>query len=142
MTSPTPAKTILLVEDDPPIRQLVRRVLEQRGYVLIEARNAEEALHLAEERPDPIDLLMTDVVLPHMDGFELAARFRARRPETRVLLISGYAADSVAVRGGLKESGEQFLLKPFTKDQLVRKIHKVLESPVSGGAAAEPGTSR
>jgi CheY-like chemotaxis protein len=127
MSTADASKTILIVEDDPPLRQLVRRVLAQQGYVLLEARNAEEALHLVTERHQPIDLLITDVVLPHMDGFALSDRVKAICPQAKVLFVSGYAGDSVAVRGGLKESGEQFLLKPFTQDQLTVKVQALLK---------------
>ena len=127
MSTADASKTILIVEDDPPLRQLVRRVLAQQGYVLLEARNAEEALHLVTERHQPIDLLITDVVLPHMDGFALSDRVKASCPQAKVLFVSGYAGESVAVRGGLKESGEQILLKPFTQDQLTATVQELLK---------------
>lgn len=141
MTASPPYRTILLVDDDPPIRQLVRRALEERGFVLLEARNGEEALQLAGERRSPIDLLMTDIVLPHMDGFTLSRRFAVLHPDTKVLFMSGYAGDSVAVRVGLKESGQHFLLKPFTKDQLNQKITAVLESPAAGSTSPKTGAN-
>ena len=118
--------TILLVEDDPPIRRLMRRMLEGRGYQLLEASNGMDGIKIAADYDQPIHLLVTDVVMPHASGFDLAQDLRASHPETKVLYLSGYAADSVAVRGGLKESGQAFLSKPFTKEELLQKIRDVL----------------
>ena len=126
-------RTILIVEDDPPLRRLVHRMLEAAGFELIEAPNGEEALSLARGSREPIDLLLTDIVLPHMDGFDLADAITRMRPETRVLYMSGYADRSVAVRGGLKEVDAPFLLKPFTKSQLEQKVVEVLSAKTGGG---------
>ena len=128
MTPPsTPRReTILLAEDDPPIRQLFRRTLELHGYTVLEARNGHEAGTLAEQRQEPIDLLLTDVVMPSMNGFEVADRLVLSHPETKVLYLSGYADDSVAVRGGLNQSCRPFLLKPFTPAELAEKISAAL----------------
>ena len=81
-------ETVLLVEDEPSIRQLMRRMLAGQGYMMLEARNGAEALGVAESHPTPIHLLLTDVVMPSMDGFTLAARLQALRSETRVLFLS------------------------------------------------------
>ncbi len=122
--------TILLVDDDQVIRQLMREMLEAGGYRLLEARNGKEGVQIATEYKHPIHLLVTDVVMPYGGGFDLAQDLTASHPETKVLYLSGYADDSVAVRGGLKESGEAFLLKPFTREQLAQKIREVLaDSP-------------
>ncbi len=118
--------TILLVDDDPAIRQLMLRMLEAGGYRLLEARNGKEGVRIATEYKHPIHLLVTDVVMPHASGFDLVRDLAASHPETKVLYLSGYADDSVAVRGGLKESGEAFLLKPFTREELMQKIRDVL----------------
>jgi len=99
-------ETILLVEDDAPIRRLLRRALLGQGYRLLEAKDGEEALGLAADDRTPIALLVTDVVMPRMDGFTLSKRLVESHPETRVLFLSGQASQSMAVRGGLKESGQ------------------------------------
>jgi CheY-like chemotaxis protein len=129
-----PDETILLVEDEPAIRLLIRRVLENQGYQMLEACNGQEALGLAADYSGPIDLLLTDVVMPRMDGFTLGEQLVASHPETRVLFLSGQADQSVAVRGGLKEAGEAFLLKPFTHAILLQSIRDRLDT--------EPGPSR
>ena len=130
--TPPPAtgrETILLVEDDPPIRQLMRKMLETQGYRLLEARNGEEAVTVARQYQEPIHLLLTDVVMPRMGGFALAERVVSSRPGTKVLYLSGYADDSVAVRRGLKESARPFLLKPFTQTELAQQIRTALVAP-------------
>ena len=122
------APTVLLVEDDPPIRQLIRRMLEARAYRVLEARSGKEAVVAARRCQDPIDLLIADVILPDFDGFTVTERLAPLHPETRVLYMSGYAQDSVAVRGGLRESQEPYLWKPFTAEELERKVREVLDA--------------
>ena len=120
-------ETVLLVEDETSIRQLMRRMLAEQGYTMLEARNGIEALEVAEAHPTLIHLLLTDVVMPAMDGFTLAARLQAPRSETRVLFLSGHAQDSAKVRDGLEQSSHAFLLKPFTQDALRKKIRDVID---------------
>ena len=120
-------ETVLLVEDEPSIRQLMRRMLTGHGYTMLEARNGAEAMGVAESNPTPIHLLLTDVVMPSMGGFELAAKLQALRSETRVLFLSGHAEDSPKIRDGLEKSGHAFLLKPFTQDALRTKIREVID---------------
>ena len=122
------APTILLVEDEPAIRSLIRRMLEGAGYELLVARNGDEALTVAREYRDAIDLLLTDVVMPRMNGFELGELIGGAHPETNVLFVSGYSRDSTQVRNGLRTAGRAFLLKPFTQDALLCKIREVLQS--------------
>ncbi len=126
-------ETILLVEDEPAIRRLIRRALEGQGYQLLEACNGQEALVIAADHGGTIDLLVTDVVMPRMDGFTLGQRLSESHPETRVLFLSGQADQSVAVRGGLKEAGEAFLLKPFTHEHLLRTIRDHLDTAADIG---------
>lgn len=127
MTSDTRSvQTILLVEDDPMLRTLIRRMLEGAGYDLLVAPNGDAALALARERPRAIDLLLTDVVMPRMSGFELSGHIVNEHPETSVLFLSGYADESNSVRAGLKTTRHAFLLKPFTQDALRGKIEEVL----------------
>ena len=121
------SETILLVEDEDPIRLLMRRMLEAHRYHVLEARNGQDAVALAEAYRAPIGLLVTDVAMPGISGFDLVHMVTARHPETKVLFITGQA-DQVAVRGGLKESRRPFLLKPYTQVDLALKIRDVLES--------------
>ena len=132
MTARPPGETILLVEDEAPIRRLIRRVLQDQGYQLLEACNGRQALSLAEDHRGPIDLLVTDVVMPRMDGFTLGERLVESHPQTRVLFLSGYFDQSVSVRGGLKDAGQAFLLKPFTRDCLLQMIREQLDTETGG----------
>ena len=127
-TARPPGETILFVEDEPRIRRLIRRMLQGQGYQLLEACDGPTALSLAEGHRGPIDLLVTDVVMPHMDGFTLGERLAESHPEARVLFLSGYADQSVTVSGGFKKVGQAFLLKPFTRDRLLEKIRVQLDT--------------
>jgi PAS domain S-box-containing protein len=120
------SETVLVVEDDATVRSLVASVLERRGYRLLVAGSGQDALRLAENHASPIDLLITDVVMARMNGIAVAEAIRARRPETKVLFVSGYADDAV-VRLGFTPSPETFLNKPFTPDALARKVRTVLD---------------
>jgi two-component system cell cycle sensor histidine kinase/response regulator CckA len=125
-------ETILLVEDEPELRELTRTVLVARGYTVIEAGNAEEAERLASDRRDggKIHLLLTDVIMPGVSGRELARRVLARQPSVRVLYMSGYTYNVIAENGTL-ERGVAFLQKPFTPSALVEKVREVLDMAVS-----------
>ena len=120
--------TILLVEDELPIRSLMVRVLEAHGYRVLVATDGQAALSLAADYRGSIDLLVSDVMMPGVDGFTLAERLAELRPETRVLLISGFAEQSVSVQGELKEAGHPFLLKPFTQARLRAAIREQLDT--------------
>ena len=119
------SETVLLVEDEESVRQLVRETLEAKGYKVLEAENGEVALHLTNEFHDPIDMLITDVVMPGMSGRELSARLCASHPHTKVLFLSGYTEDAI-VHEGVLEAGTAFLQKPFTLQALARKVREVL----------------
>ncbi|MGH7171399.1 MAG: HDOD domain-containing protein [Gemmataceae bacterium] len=119
-------ETLLIVEDDDSVRALTRTVLRGHSYNVIEAVDAEEALRWVEEHPQPIHLLVTDVVMPGMSGRALAERLSASRPELKVLYVSGYTDDAV-VRHGLLEAEIAFLQKPFTPDALARKVRELLD---------------
>jgi two-component system cell cycle sensor histidine kinase/response regulator CckA len=126
-------ETILLVEDEPELRELTRTVLATRGYNVIEAMSAEGAERLASDRRDgaKIHLLLTDVIMPGVSGRELAKRVVARQPSVRVLYMSGYTYNVIAENGTL-ERGVAFLQKPFTPSALVEKVREVLDMVVSG----------
>jgi two-component system cell cycle sensor histidine kinase/response regulator CckA len=108
------------------VRRLARDVLSTAGYRVLEAGGADEALQVVGNQPDPIDLLVTDVVMPGRNGIELADRLRTTHSELPVLYISGYT-DMAIVRDGLLSQDVAFLQKPFTPDDLLRKVRQVLE---------------
>lgn len=122
-------ETILLVEDEDAVRAIAQIGLENQGYKVVVAGGANEALHKFEELRQPIDLLITDVVMPELGGRELAETLRARRPSLRVLYISGYNDDMV-LRHGLAEAMDNFLQKPFTPTSLAQKVREILDTPV------------
>ncbi len=124
--SPRGKEVVLLVEDEPMIRNLAREVLEEFGYAVIEASNGAEALLLAEQQREPIDLMITDVVMPRLGGGDLAERVAPLHPEMRVIFMSGYT-DSAIINHGVLQEGTHFLQKPFTPDALLRKIREVLD---------------
>ena len=126
-TKLTKAKeTVLVAEDESGVRTLVCEALRSVGYHTLEATGAAEALKLAEQHKDPIHLLLTDVVMPHTGGKELALRLSALHPESKLLYISGYTDDTV-VRHGILEGDMPFLQKPFLPDVLLRKVRAVLK---------------
>jgi len=128
------SETVLVVEDEEAVRMLVCRVLESNGYRVLEARHGAEALVICDEHKEPIHMLMTDVIMPEMNGRELAERVSAQRPEMKILYISGYT-DNAILRHGVLEPGTNFLQKPFTPNTLVRKVRAVLDGGPSVGSA-------
>ncbi|HEX4600630.1 MAG TPA: response regulator [Gemmatimonadales bacterium] len=120
------SETVLLAEDEQLVRVLARRVLEQAGYRVLAAAGGAEALALAERHTGPIHLLLTDVVMPEMNGRELMRQLLARRPDVRVLYMSGYADEAIA-RHGVLDPGTAFMQKPFTPGALTRKVRQVLD---------------
>jgi two-component system cell cycle sensor histidine kinase/response regulator CckA len=119
-------ETVLLVEDDEQVRVLAQTVLERYGFRVIAAAGCEEALAAEAAFKEPIQLLLTDVVMPHMSGRQLAERLSAQRPRMKVLFMSGYTDDKV-IHHGVIEDGVQFLQKPLTPDRLTRKVREVLD---------------
>ena len=125
-------ETILLVENESEVLSITNRMLSRYGYRVLAAGDPETAIRLCQESPDPIDLLLTDVVMPKMSGPEVARKLVALRPSLRVLYMSGFTDDSV-VRHGLLESSVHFIQKPITPELLARKVREVLE-PKGGHA--------
>ena len=121
--------TVLLVEDEPSVRAVARRILERAGHRVLAAESAEEALTLSAEHTGPIELLVTDVVMAGMGGPVLAARLSAQRPDLRALFISGYSRD-LAVPHDDTESGVGFLGKPFSSEALLSKVNEILMAKV------------
>lgn len=123
------SETILLVDDAAPLRGLTRRLLEDCGYTVLDSGDPAEALRIAGQHKGPLPLLITDVIMPGFSGPVLAERLVATRPETKVLYASGYA-DDAAVKHGMIGPDRAFLEKPFTRDDLIRKVRDLLDSPV------------
>ncbi len=119
------SETVLLVEDDEPLRTLAREILSIQGYTVLDATSPSEALRLADAHPGPIHLLLTDVVMPQMNGRQVADHLLAARPGLKVLFMSGYT-DAAIVEHGVLEPGTHFLQKPFTPDGLSRKVREAL----------------
>ncbi|HET9982714.1 MAG TPA: ATP-binding protein, partial [Longimicrobiales bacterium] len=127
------AETVLLVEDEPSVRSLARRVLERQGYTVLEAADGEAAIGVAAQHRDRIDLLLTDVVMPRMSGRTLAGHLAELRPGLRVLFMSGYA-DELRGRRGAVDEGIAFLQKPFTPEDLATRVRALLDAPVADAA--------
>jgi signal transduction histidine kinase len=121
------SETVLLVEDEQGVRELLRRVLQGQGYQVLEAAGPEEALLLVEQSGAGIDLLLTDVTMPHMDGRELAQRVVARYPQIKVLHMTGYAHSDV--QQSIENEGARFIYKPFTPHKLSERLREILDRP-------------
>ena len=124
-------ETILVVEDEEEVRKLVARSLKKQGYKVLEASQGKEAFSLCEEQGGPIHLMVTDVVMPEMTGVELAKHIKQVYPEMKVLYMSGYTSDRVAINCEKVEKGIEFIQKPFTVYKLARKIREVLDKQFS-----------
>jgi len=123
------SETVLLVEDERAILRMGKTMLERFGYTVLPAHEPNEALMIVEQYDEKIDMVVTDVVMPEMDGKELKRRIEIHHPDIKVLFMSGYSADVIMHRGILQED-VNFLQKPFTVDVLVNKVREVLDQPV------------
>ena len=119
-------ETILLVEDAEALRDLLHEILTEAGYRVIDAADAEQALHAVGSGQDPVDLVVTDVVMPRMSGSELVRRLSELRPGLRVIYMSGYTSERIG-RDGVLEPGTHFIQKPFNSDDVLRKVRQVLD---------------
>jgi two-component system, cell cycle sensor histidine kinase and response regulator CckA len=124
---PRGVETILLVEDEKGVRAMIRHILKQEGYTVLEAGNSQEAFQHADQHKDAIHLMVTDVVMPGMGGREVAERIKSSRPDMKVLFVSGYTGDAIAHHGVL-DKGVNFLEKPFTAEGLTSKVRGVLDT--------------
>jgi PAS domain S-box-containing protein len=122
---PRGSETVLLVEDEEMVRKLARRILERQGYTVIEASDGGAAYLACTKHEGPLHLLLTDVVMPSMNGRELYEKLQEQRPELKVLYMSGYTANVIAHHGVLEE-GTDFLQKPFTVKSMTHKVRQVL----------------
>jgi two-component system, cell cycle sensor histidine kinase and response regulator CckA len=135
---PAPARseggrgTVLVVDDEPVVRAMMGRALQQAGYAVLQAESADAAMARAEEHAGEIHVLVSDLVMPGMSGHELAERLAARHPGLGVLFVSGFPGEEVE-RRGLLENGRPFLAKPFTPEMLVERVRAVLDA-LSGPA--------
>ena len=119
-------ETVLIVEDEPDLRELTRIFLEGYGYKALAASSAEQAIQMAGIFPANIDLLLTDVIMPGMSGRQLAEKIVGKRPQTKIVYMTGYTDDMV-VQHKVLEPGVQLLQKPFTKTELALKVRTTLD---------------
>ena len=124
---PVGSETVLLVEDDAGVRNLLQHIISKLGYKLLEAGNGQEALRLIAHYPDPVHLLLTDVVMPGISGKILAEELSRTRPDMKTLFMSGYTDEAIAHHGVLNP-GVAFLQKPFSPMSLAAKMRSVLDS--------------
>jgi len=127
-------ETILLVDDEPQVAALVKKMLLREGYVVLSSTDPEEALELARANEGGVDLLLTDLVMPQLNGWELAGRVRAVRRGLRVLYMSGFMKEALLKYYDISIAGVPFLQKPFRQQELARKVREVLDAPAAEAA--------
>jgi CheY-like chemotaxis protein len=127
-------ETVLLVDDEPHVVTLVKKMLLREGYTVLSATDPEEAIRIAEERNARIDLLLTDVAMPQLNGRELADRLKAMRRGLPVLYMSGFMKEALLKYYSISITGIPFLQKPFTEETLARKVREVLDAPAAEAA--------
>jgi DNA-binding NtrC family response regulator len=120
------SETILLVEDEAAVRGLTSRILEKQGYRVLSAQHGREAMDIATKEAGKIDLVLTDIVMPGINGRGLVERLAGIRPTMKSLYMSGYTDDDI-IRRGFMEPSKSFLQKPFTSESLLQIVRKVLD---------------
>ena len=136
---PVGHETILLVEDDEAVREMAGLMLTELGYQVLVASNGEAALNIATERAGTIQLLLTDVVMPKMNGRDLAGNLLSHYPNLKCLFMSGYTADVIAPHGMLQDD-VQFIQKPFSSVGLLNKVRAALDALTAAAPANDPST--
>jgi two-component system, cell cycle sensor histidine kinase and response regulator CckA len=121
-------ETVLLVEDESLVRELTHEILEMFGYKILPAIDPEDAIHVSESYREPIHLLLTDVVMPKMDGPSLYSHLLGSRKNLKALFMSGYTENAI-VHHGVLHAGVHFIQKPFNAEALAQKVREVLDSP-------------
>jgi CheY-like chemotaxis protein len=134
-------ETVLLVDDEPHVVTLVKKMLLREGYAVLSATDPEEAIRIAQTREAGIDLLLTDVAMPQLNGRELADQLRAIRRGLRVLYMSGFMKEALLKYYSISITGIPFLRKPFTEEVLASKVREVLDAPAAE-AAGQGGEMR
>jgi CheY-like chemotaxis protein len=142
LAGPQPGReTVLLVEDEDGVRALATATLERLGYEVVGACDGEDALAVLAERRGPVDMVLSDVVMPRLGGPALVERLLRERPGLRVLFMSGYTDDAM-VRHGLLADRVAFIQKPFTPSQLAQRVRAVLDAPAPAAASGSDGTAQ
>lgn len=122
-------KTILLVEDEDMLRGLIRELLEIKGYTVLEASQGVEAIEVFKQNGKPVDLVLTDVVMPHMSGSDLVDKLRKEHPTLKVIFMSGYTgANNAAIHKSLEMPGVAFLQKPFRLNALISQVEDLIQA--------------
>ena len=122
-------KTILLVEDEDMLRGLIRELLEIKGYTVLEASQGVEAMDVLKRNGKPVDLVLTDVVMPHMSGSDLVEKLRKEHPTLKVIFMSGYTgANNAAIHKSLEMPGVAFLQKPFRLNALISQVEELIQT--------------
>jgi DNA-binding NtrC family response regulator len=133
-------RLVLVVDDEPHIRSLLKSILQRENYDVLEASNGQEALDLCAAQVPEIELLLTDIVMPVLDGIQLAERVASTYPNVRVLYMSG-KCDIEAVERDIEERGFGFIRKPFAIDELLHTVRKLLETQTRRKAPARDASS-
>jgi CheY-like chemotaxis protein len=130
------SETILLVEDEDEVRTVARRVLAEAGYTVLEAANAAEAIEMFDRSRSTVAMLVSDVVMPGLNGHELSQMLRLRSPRLRTLFVSGYSFDARGDSSGFDD--ESFLAKPYDPTELARRVRSILDAPYAPERASAP----
>ena len=127
-------ETVLLVDDEPQVVTMVKKMLVREGYTVIGVTDPEEAIQIAQAHEGTIDLLLTDMAMPQLNGRELAERLKGIRVGLRVLYMSGFMKETLLKYYNISTTGIPFLQKPFTQQMLAKKLREVLDAPAMGAA--------